>query len=357
MKKKRKSSVEGHISSHPGGSESDGAGRANEGVDEVQTSEDLHAEVDRQCGVLYDMFPNMKKRPPKHTTDTSDGLRPPGGQGLIVGRFDPSTIDPSSSNTASEATIPSQHGAKDEGDRSTAQRQRKMKPAEREEDGKDYERSQRKKKNKTIASEMPTSTSDSLAQEGAGQHTPARKVEMRSGFADLFKRKTKDNSNEAPEVEPTKAPARRMEMDNRFADLFNRKVSDENRTAEVGPTKDDHVTSADAQLSWLSSLETHSAVTTGARLPQSGAAGQLGEPESESAVDVAAVLDQYRGKPLPIPPFWRTESLEETEREFQRRRPGLLDLFKRSSRDARRQQQQRNGASARRQQLRANQTL
>merc|ERR1711920_639683 len=57
---------------------------------------------------------------------------------------------------------------------------------------------------------------------------------------------------------------------------------------------------------------------------------------SKSEKKVSDAVLAYVGKPLPIPPFWRTAPKEQLDKQLQRERPLLLERMRRMAKDARR---------------------
>merc|ERR1712129_119634 len=78
-----------------------------------------------------------------------------------------------------------------------------------------------------------------------------------------------------------------------------------------------------AEVDWLSSIVSADAVVAGSKM----------QPSSS--------LLAYTGKPLPIPPFWRTASADELNAQLTRQKTGLWARMRRMKTDAHRIQKKR----------------
>jgi len=98
-------------------------------------------------------------------------------------------------------------------------------------------------------------------------------------------------------------------------------------------------TDAAGEVDWLRSLRSSSDLKS--RGPTSKVTVQSPSEMEEAEPPLETAANAYAGKPLPIPPFWRTSTMAELEREFQNERRELLLRTKRMAKDAKRKEQRR----------------
>merc|ERR1719272_1233694 len=84
------------------------------------------------------------------------------------------------------------------------------------------------------------------------------------------------------------------------------------------------------ELGWLSSIKPEK---KGERRAPEVVTGYVAKPSAAAAA--------YKGKALPIPPFWRMAERKDIERRFRYERPDLLQRWKRMSKDAQRSEKRR----------------